>query len=442
MTTAEEKAPGKLSRPLIRNRHLGDRKVAFALRAQRCSFPSEMIRHNAYFDALGNLEVKTTEWDAVFAGLSVLRLIDRVTTKGETRKPSEWPEMNTSRARVDAVKIGDPTRAILTRILDDLEKQGELTSDIGSSLLAYGRALDLDAHWTLAVDVFQTIAEIFSARENPRLIIDACTALGSSARSAGDWETSARGYTRAEHLAETTGDKAAALTVQVGLANSHLIRGNLPAAQDELDQVLAEAKGDELEPVRAIALHASGSVAHARGDYQRAVHLEYRALEMTSNPSSRERILADIAAAYAGLGMRETARDGYSIVAMTSPHQWVRWQATLNLMELAVEEGDEASFNEHVNQMESAPLDPRLRTYMLYFMAMGYRRFDKPGASALFEQAGKFARDNKLNQLAFEVESAMVKGIVPSKEQPAFQPSSELREIAEALVNLRDRASS
>jgi hypothetical protein len=401
-----------------------------------------MIRHNAYFDALGNLEVKSPEWDAVFAGLSVLRLIDRVATKGETRKPSEWPEMFTSRVRVDAVKVGDPARAILSRILDDLEKQGELSSGIGSSLLTYGRALDLDAHWTLAVDVFQTIAEIFSGRENSRLIIDACTLLGSSARSAGDWEASAQGYAQAEHLAETTDDRAASLTVQVGFANSHLIRGNLPAAQDELDQVLAEIKSDELEPVRAIALHASGSVAHARGEYQRAVHLEYRALEMTSNPSSRERILADIAAAYAGLGMRETARDGYSIVAMTSPHQWVRWQATLNLMELAVEEGDEASFNEHVSQMESAALDPRLRTYMFYYMALGYRRFDRPGASALFEQASQFARDNKLNQLAFEIESAMEKEIMPSKDQPAFEPSSELREIAEALGNLRDRASS
>lgn len=400
-----------------------------------------MIRHDTFFDALGSIDEKTPEWSSVFAGLSVMRLLDRVASGNEMKLATRWPEITTSRARVEAIKAGDPVRAILSRIIDDIEKQNELSQDIGSSLLAYGRALDLDARWTLAVDVFKTIAEIFSAQRFPRLVIDASTALGAAARNAGDWEMSARGYAQAEHLSESIGYKAGTLTVQVGLANSHMIRGNLPAAQEELDHVLEEAEGKGLEQVHALALHASASVAHSRGDYQRAVHLAYRSLELTTNPSARDRILADIAAAYAGLGMRDTARDGYSIVAMTSPHQWVRWQATLNLMELAIQEGDESSFDGYVGQMKSASLDPKLHAYYLYFTALGSMRFHRENAQALFDDARQFAEAHQLNQIAFEIEAERKKEGTTIPTLPAIEPTGELRQIAEVLEHLRDRVS-
>lgn len=406
-----------------------------------------MIRHDTFFDALGQIDEKTPEWNSVFAGLSVMRLVDRVASRNEAKLAAHWPELSTARSRVEAVSVGDPVRAILSRVIDDIEKQNELTGDIGSCLLAYGRALDLDARWALAVDVFKTIAEIFSPRWNARLIIEACTALGAAARSAGDWETSARGYAQAEHLAESIGDKAGALTVQVGLANSHMIRGNLPAAQQELDHVLKEAEREGIEQVRALAMHASASVAHSRGDYQRAIHLAYRSLELTTNPSARDRIVADIAAAYAGLGMRDTARDGYSIVAMTSPHQWVRWQATLNLMELAIQEGDESSFDRYVEQMKSASLDPKLRAYYLYFIAMGSMRFHRGDAQVLFDSARQFAEEHELNQIAFEIEAEREREAMPpserdSREIRTFEPSGELLDIAEVLEHLRDRVES
>jgi tetratricopeptide (TPR) repeat protein len=250
---------------------------------------------------------------------------------------------------------------------------------------------------------------------------------------------SARGYAQAEHLSESIGYKVGTLTAQVGLANSHMIRGNLPAAQEELDRVLEEAEAEGLEPVRGLALHASASVAHSRGDYQRAVHLAYRSLELTTNPSARDRIMADIAAAYAGLGMRDTARDGYSIVAMTSPHQWVRWQATLNMMELAIQEGDESSFDGYVEQMKSASLDPKLRAYYLYFMALGSMRFHRQNAQALFDEAIRFAEDHQLNQIAFEIEAERTKEAISNP--PAIEPTGELRQIAEVLEHLRESVS-
>lgn len=402
-----------------------------------------MIRHHAFFEALGEIEELTPQWKSIVAGLAVMRLVDRVADEGEGAKPSEWAEVTSSRAKVEAVSQGDAARAILLRSIEELESDRSLTERLGSSLLAYGRALDLEARWPLAADVFQTIAERFSVRLHPRTVIEACTALGAAARNAGEWETSDRAYARAEHLAESAGDRALALTVQVGLANSLAIRGNLPAAEGELSKVFSEARSDGLQQIEALALHARASLAHLRGDYQQTIHLGYRSLELTTNPSARERILSDIAAAYAGLGMRETARDGYSIVAMTSPHQWVRWQATLNLMELALDEGDEQVFDNYVKQVENASLDPRLQAYFFFFLARGARKFGRLNEDVLFREAYDYAASHQLNQIAHEIETERKKIPAASLESSElFEPSPEVRRVAEALGHLRESVSS
>ncbi len=395
-----------------------------------------MIKHHAFFEALGNTEEKTPEWHSTFAGLSVLRLVDRSRDLRELNQPQDPHQLDAARRAIESIAEGDPARAILLRIVDALRRNLS-DSELGSDLVSYGRSLDLVARWRLAADVFSTVVEEFSARENPDLVIESSTALGAAMRNIGDWAASERAYARAEYLAESIGDRAASLTVKVGLANSEMFRGNLRSAETELQAIVDEAHALGFESVEAIALHASASAAHLKGDFQRAIHLAYRSLELTTNTTARERVVADIAAAYGALGMREPARNAYSIVAITSPHQWVRWQATLNLMELAIDEDDEAAFDDYVNQLDDAALEPRLRTYYLFFKAKGTRQFGRDDSPQLFQQARAFAETNKLHQLAFEIESAM------SKESPqrTVQPNEELAQIAEVLEHLRQSAS-
>ncbi|MGK2962128.1 MAG: hypothetical protein ACSLFK_08275 [Gemmatimonadaceae bacterium] len=403
-----------------------------------------MILHHAFFEALGSTEAGSPQWDSLFAGLVTMRLLDRAAEGADATIPSgDWGERDRTRARAEAMSAGNPVRAVLLRILDASAASTILSPELGASLLSYGRALDIQGRWTLAADVFQTITDSFSERLYPRIVIEAATALGASARNTGDWETSNRAYARAEHLAESIGDRALSLTARVGLATSQMIRGNLPAADAELEQVLDEANAAGFTTVQAIALHACASVAHSRGDFNKAIHVGYRSLELTTNSSARERLLADISAAYAELGMLETARDGYSIVAMTSPHQWVRWQATLNLMELAIKDADEGSFDNYVAQLEGAALEPRLLTYFLYFRALGSRRFSRSDEHALFAAAQSSAESNQLHQLAFEIEAAKLTDSVPEEiagiaTAAEGEAAAELLRIAEVLGHLRD----
>ena len=395
-----------------------------------------MIQHQGFFEALGSMDEQSAEWKSVLAGLSVLRLIDSAFAEPE---PSDITasDIQASRVCVEAVGSGNPARAILLRSLDRVGQSAQLSGELGSDIIAYGRSLDLEGRWPLAADVFDTVARVFPENIHPRSVIEASTLLGAAARSSGDWDTSNRAYTRAEHLAARIGDRALFLTTQVGLANSQIIRGNLPAAEQELDQVIKNATEENLEPVLQIALHARASVAHYRYDFQKAIHLAYRSMEMTTNPSARERLLADIAAAYAELGMRDVARKAYSIVAMTSPHQWVRWQSMLNMMELAIHDGDEAGYDELSKRIEGAALDPKLQAYALYYRALGSKRFGRPQAESHFNSAQSYAESNKLNQLAFEIEKARTE--IPAAP-PSAVPSDDLLQIAEMIEHLRDQA--
>ena len=283
-----------------------------------------MIAHTAFFSSLGNMRENDPAWSPTFTGLAVLRLIDSFRDNPDRYHRAEEMTIVATRAAASAVREGDPTREVLLRIISLLDQTKQLSPQIGRELLNYGRALDLEARYPLAADVFKTIAESFTGPDNVDLVIEASTMLGAAARMSSDWKVSDRSYAHAQHLADTTKNRALSLTVRVGIAGSHMVHGNLPAADDELMDVVAEARAHHLQQVEAKAVHAQASVAHSRGDYQRAVHLAYRSLELTIDKTARERILGDIAAAYHGLGMLDAARDGYSIVAVTSPHQWVR----------------------------------------------------------------------------------------------------------------------
>jgi len=407
-----------------------------------------MIRHHAFFQALGSLDEGDVAWQPTLAGLAVMRLLDFVAEGPGLDASEDWAAHRTARDAVLALSEGNPARAILMRILDRLDRVAGISEDIGRELLAFGRSLDLEGRWSLATDVFQTIAKRFSSREYPHLVIESCTALGAVARHAPDWDVSSRAFAQAQHLADAIGDEAASFTVEIGIANSNRIRGNLPAAEAELDRVVTEARARGFGQVEALALHSQATLVHSKGNYQKAVHLAYRSLEMTMNGAARERILADIAAAYAGLGMRETARDGYLIVAVTSPHQWVRWQATLNLMELAVDSGDEHQFDVYVSQLEAAPLDARLRAYFLLFRGLGSRRFGREGSDDQLRAAELFASEHELHQIAFEIEAALETPPVETvtgraSVQPTYSDegySDELERIAEVLSRLRERA--
>jgi tetratricopeptide (TPR) repeat protein len=404
-----------------------------------------MIRHQSYFDTLGSMQEDSASWRSVFAGLSVLRLVDAYTDTGSSVDPANWAQLHSVRTAIEAVGEGNPVRGALTNVLEEVTKSGTIDQSVCVSLMAYGRVLDYEASWGLATDVFSTVAKLARPEKDPKFAVEANIAVGGAARLNGDWETSARAYSQAAYIADTLGHRQGVLTVQVGIANTYMARGNLPQAQSILNDVIVQARTQEFAEIEGMALHSSSALAQRRGEKAETVKLAYEALALTSRPSERDRVLADLAAGFSEIGMRDAARDAHLLLTATAQTQWVRWQAAVNLLELASQDGMEEAFDDYAAQLRRAPLGPLLRSYFLLFLGEGLERFGRcEAAEQALTEAVDYATANQIFAVSFKAEEAFA--AVRSRSAriaavPVFdQVPQEVLAAAHAISELRKAA--
>lgn len=404
-----------------------------------------MIRHQVYFDTLGSLKEDSASWRSVFAGLSVLRLIDAYVDLEPGAAAPNWAQLHSVRLAINEIHDGDPVRGVLGCVIDEVTTRNTVDATVCAALLAYGRALDYEASWGLAADVYATVARVAKPEKNPRLAVEAAIAIGGAARRNGDWELSARAYSQAAYLADTLGDSQGVLTVQVGIANTYIARGNLPQAKVILDDVIVQARDQNLPEVEGFALHSRAALAQRLGDKEGVVKLAYEALNLTKAAATRDAVLEELAVGFSELGMRDAARDAHLILAATAQAKWVRWQATINLMELAAIEGMESAFTAYATELRHAPMGPWLKSYFLLFLGEGFALFgrDEEASQALAE-AIDFSALNQIHPVTFKAESALVALRAANRRQtaaPTFeQPTEEVLAAANAISDLRQVA--
>ncbi|HEX6628112.1 MAG TPA: hypothetical protein VF105_09165 [Gemmatimonadaceae bacterium] len=406
-----------------------------------------MIRHQVYFDTLGSLREDSASWRSVFAGLSVLRLVDSYADNSASVDPANWAQLHSVRSSIQDVSAGDPIRGVLTTVLEETIARGTIDEVVCRSLLAYGRALDYEASWSLATDVFQTVARLTRPEKNAKLAIEANVAVGGAARRNGDWETSARAYSQAAYVADTMGDRQGVLTVQVGIANNYLFKGNFPQAQSILDDVVMQARDQGFDDVEGMALHSRAVIAGTRGQHAEGLKLAYDALRLTKRPADRDQVLGDIGALFTELGMYDSARDAHLILTATAQTKMVRWSATVNLMELAGLEGHETAFDAYARELAAEPLNPWVRSHYLLFLGEGFARLGRiEAAEDALKEASEFASANQIHQIAFKAQSALQKArSLPRTQTPELPTRSEwvpeeVGAVVRAISELRKTA--
>jgi tetratricopeptide (TPR) repeat protein len=401
-----------------------------------------MIRHQVYFDTLGSMREDSASWRSVFAGLSVLRLVDTYATSS----PANWAQLHSVRAAVDEMSEGDLVRGVLTNVLEEITNRNNVDDTVCTSLLAYGRALDYEASWGLATDVFSTVAKLAKPEHNPRLAVEANVAVGGAARRNADWDTSARAYSQAAYIADTLGDRPGVLTVQVGIANTYLAKGNLPQAQTILDDVIVQARDLELPDVQGMALHSRAALATRRGEHAEGLKLAYEALSLTSQPSEKDLVLGDIAAMFIELGMTEPARDAHLVLAATAQTKFARWSATLNLMDIASLDGMEEAFDTYARELASAPLGAWVRSHYLLSLGEGFHRFGRAEAALeALAEAVQFAESNQIHQVAFRAQTALETVRSTPQNRPSFRATptwvhDDVGAVVRAISDLRKAA--
>jgi tetratricopeptide (TPR) repeat protein len=405
-----------------------------------------MIRHQVYFDTLGSMQEDSASWRIVFAGLSVLRLVDAYTDTGSSIDPANWAQLHSVRTAIEGIGEGDPVRGVLTNVLEEVTKRGAIDETVSRALLAYGRALDYEAAWSLAIDVFSTVSKLTRPEKNAKLAVDALVAVGGAARRNGDWDISARAYSQAAYIADTLGDRQGVLTVQVGIANSYMNKGNLQQAQAILDDVLVQARDHELPEVQAVALHSRAALAAHKGDHSEGIKLGHEALSLTPNPTDRDLILGDMAGMFTMLGLHDAARDTHLVLAATAQSKTVSRQATINLMELAAMDDMPDAFDNYARQLAHEVLGPWHRAHYLLYLGEGMSRLGRlEAAQESLKEAISFADANMIHQVSFKAQTALssLRKIPPSTKPfvapPAWIPE-EINAVVRAMSDLRKTA--
>jgi tetratricopeptide (TPR) repeat protein len=400
-----------------------------------------MIRHQVYFDTLGSMKEDSDSWRSVFAGLSVLRLVDAYGDAGAPTNVPGWAQLHAVKAAIEAVAEGDTLRSVLTTVFDEVTKRGVIDDTVCTSLLVYGRALDYEASWGLATDVFATVAKLARPEKNARLAVEAHVAIGGAARRNGDWDTSARAYSQAAYIADTLGDKPGVLTVQVGIANTYLAKGNLPQAETILDDVIVQARDQNLPEIQGKALHSRAAVAQRRGEFAEGLKLAHEALHLTTRPADRDVVLEDIAVLFSELGLRDAARDTHMILTATGQTRLLRWTATLNLMELASLDGIEEAFDGYAKELSDAPMGCWVRSHYLLFLGEGMARFGRMDAAEdTLREAISFAETNQVHNVVFQAERALSSiRSTPRPAGPFVAPAPwTLEEIAPVIATISE----
>ena len=404
------------------------------------------IRHLPFFEALASLEDQGVEWRATTAGLVVLRLVDAWFDEGLQVTSADAWGLSAVREAVEAMSAGDPSRTILAGVVDAMA--GAPRNDfalVAPRLMAYGRALHFDGKWRLAADVYQSLLARAHPIDEADVYIDASMQLGYCSRMLGAWDEAADAYADAGRVATSIGDVVGILRARIADARLSMSRGNLPRAEEILDDTIARAKAEALDDVTGLALHERATVAHERREYERSIRFAYEALSRLTAQAARDRVLADIAVSFLELGVTSAARDAFLLLAATAQEQYVRWTSTLNLLDISIMDGSEPGFEAYRKQLVETNLPVVLEVNYHILVSKGYSAFGRPlQARRSLLEAIELASAHRINQLLFTAEESLrqlevgarssVSGRVPSAAPDV------VADVAGALRSMRKLA--
>ena len=406
-------------------------------------FESERkLRHLPFFEEIASLNEGDAAAQSATAGLLVMRLLDAWIDDGALVIGGDHFGVKNVVAAIGEVSEGSPIRPLLLRVVEAMRGPRQDVHVVVTPLMAYAQALEYDAKWYLAADVYQSVLAHLHPREDSDSSVAAYLRLGQCYRHLSDVEPASDAFRSASEIAAASNDIVGVLRARIGEAQIAIIRGNIPGAEVILDQTIKEAVGPELQDVRSRALHDRATVAYFRHQYEFAIQLAYDALAISQAPAERDRILGDIAVSFMELGVYSAARDAYLVLSATAQEQYMRWGATMNLLEIAFRTGFETQFELYRRQLTGQPLPPLMATAFELNVGTGYQKFgDLEKARQHLQSALTIATAHGFNQYLFEAEEALLQLETAAPPQhDVVEISLDTEEVAQAIKELRQSA--
>jgi tetratricopeptide (TPR) repeat protein len=400
----------------------------------------QKLRHLPFFEEAAGLEADSVEGRAATAGLVTLRLVDTWLEGGLSFKEDQWSVPHVRKA-IMAMDDGSTLRSMLLRVVDALRARKPDIQAVVPPLMAYAQALEYDAKWLLAADAYQTLLAHLHPIEDSEASISAHIRLAVCYRTLHRLDQATAAYAAAAEIGTAVNDLVGILRARIGEASLARLRGDLPNAEVILDDAIARAKGADLREVRARALNERSGVAILSGQYELGIRLAYDALGQTHSEIERDRILNNIAAAFVNLGVYTAARDAYLILSATAQEQYMRWTATINLLDVASLTGSQVLFEQYRRELAGAAIGPHLETGLEIALGVGQHRFgEDESARQHLQWAVLLAEKHSLNQFLIEAETALAELGTPPPPLRSPVVSLDVEEVAMAIRALRESA--
>jgi len=404
------------------------------------------LPHYAFFEALARCENEScAEWRTTSAGLLTLRLFDDWVMEGGSAVSLDSWGLRCVRESIAAIDAGSSVRALLTSLVDSMQlARHARVAVVAPRLMAYARALQFDAKWALAADVYRTVLQNAEPAADTDVVIAANMQLGACMRVLAQWSEARGAYAAAAEVAAFTGDVSNVLKARIAEANVMMARGNLPSAEKILDSVIEGAEESGLTEIRAYALQDRGALARQRGHADQAVTYAYEALSLFESQVAKDRALSDLAVAFSDMGLVDAARDANLMLAATAQEQHTRWVATINLMELASLDHREPVFEQYRRELLAANLPATLAAHYLYYVGQGYRTFGRQDqARQALERAVAAASEHQINEVVIKAESALTElasGRTRQQESTDSELPTSVTQVADAIHEMRTLA--
>ena len=402
---------------------------------------STRLRHLPFFDEVASLEEHQPGWRAATGALVTLRLVDAWIEEGPLVVAPDSECVAAVRRAIDAIDDGSTLPALLHSIVSSLQEQPHGDGhEVMSRLFAFGRALEYENKLQLSLDVYDTIIRHTHPLQDSDIAVSAHIRRGFCLRTLSRFSEALEAYATARAVADQCGDLLGVLRAQIGDANVAGLRGNMGHADSEFAAVAERAAALGFGEARAHALEGRSAAAGYRGDHELAIQFAYEALQASTDPGLRDRILNNIGTAFHMLGLRTAARDAFLVLSATAQEQYIRWSAMLALMTLAAEDGSEPMFHQVRRRINTTSMPPDMKVDYFIHLGRAHRELRQEDlAQIAFAKAIELAEHHGLSRHLFEAEAELHAGARHADEEPAPMPES-LAPVAEAVYALRRSA--
>jgi tetratricopeptide (TPR) repeat protein len=377
------------------------------------------------------------------------------------------PSLASVREHVESMRDVEPyARRLLTNALETLcNARDAAVAPVSGPLLAYGAYLESIGRLALAAHVYQVVVEALALdrhRFDPPSLAVILMQHGSVARRSGQLDEAYRSYDRARTLGVSLDDQSVTLRAQTGLADVASARGDVKAAEAQLDTILADAASalavasispseqDALTLAEYCALQSRGAVRRATKQYVAAINDYFAAFKIAFDHIQHETVLNELAECAAEAGFRTIARQANAYLAKTARTPVARSAALVNLLELVVLDGDEDAYNVVRSQiarfLQNHTMSAEHAAYATLYTAHGIERFSNPIAAVrAYRDVIVHARAANLPGIAEQAQTclaALMTGGRPDTGALLHIPPmvsgtpDTLRDVASAIANM------